>query len=105
MKITLTKQEAERNLETYFFHKLKEAPMQVFIEDMKPAREVASVPYSSTMVECLWIDSIPPTDTNPNYAAVKIGLIKLYRDLYHRLTGEQVSLVRAKNFIENHKAH
>ena len=105
MKIILTKQEAERNLETYFYHKLEEAPMQVFIEDMKPPREVDSVPYSSTMVECLWMDSVPPTDTNPNYAAVKVALIKLYRDLHHKLTGEQVSLLRAKNFIESHKSY
>lgn len=103
MKITLTKQEAERNLETYFYRKLEEAPMQVIIEDMKPVREIHSVTYSSVMVECLWMDSVPPTDTNPNYASVKVMLIKLYRDLHHRLTGEQVSLLRAKNFIESHK--
>jgi hypothetical protein len=103
MKITVTKQEAERTLETYFFHKLEEAPMSVHIEDMKPIREFASVTYSSVMVQCLWMDSVPPTDTNPNHAAVKITLIKLYRDLHHKLTGEEVSLLRAKNFIENHK--
>ena len=102
MKIILTKQEAERNLETYFYRKLEEAPMQVLIE-VQPVREIHSVTYSSVMVECLWMDSVPPTDTNPNYASVKIMLIKLYRDLHHRLTGEQVSLLRAKNFIESHK--
>jgi len=103
MKITVTKQEAERTLETYFFHKLEEAPMSVHIEDMEATHEVHSVTYMSTTVQNLWINCVPPTDTNANYASVKIALIKLYRDLHLRLTGAQVSLLTAKEFVESHK--
>jgi len=103
MKITVTKQEAERTLETHFFHKLEEAPLSVHIEDMEPIREVHSVTYMSTTVQNLWINCVPPTDTNANYASVKIALIKLYRDLHLRLTGAQVSLLTAKEFVESHK--
>ena len=103
MKIILTKQEAERNLETYLFHKLEEAPMQVLIEE--PIHEVHTVKYTSGMVQSLWIATVSPTDTYANFASIKITLIKLYRELHFKLTGENVSLLAAKNFIESHKAH
>jgi hypothetical protein len=103
MKITVTKQEAERTLETYFFHKLEEAPMSVHIEDMEPVREIHSVTYTSAMVQDLWTRCAPPTDTYAHYANMKVTLIKLYRDLHHKLTGYQVSLLEAKHFVESHK--
>jgi hypothetical protein len=102
MKITVNKQEAERLLAHYFFIRLDE-DVEVHIEDMKPIREVHSVTYMSTTVQNLWINCVPPTDTNANYASVKIALIKLYRDLHLRLTGAQVSLLTAKEFVESHK--
>jgi hypothetical protein len=103
MKITVTKQEAERALETHFFHKLEEAPLSVHIEDMEPIREIHSVTYTSDMVQALWTRCAPPTDTNAHYASMKVTLIKLYRDLHLRLTGAQVSLLTAKEFVESHK--
>jgi hypothetical protein len=103
MKITLDKQEAKRNLKAYFHHKLDEDQISVHIEDMEPVREIHSVTYTSDMVQELWTRCVPPTDTNANYASVKIALIKLYRDLHHKLTGYQVSLLEAKNFVESHK--
>jgi ribosomal protein L7/L12 len=105
MKITVTKQEAERTLETYFFHKLEEAPLSVHIEDMEPVQKIHSVTYTSEMVQSLWKYCVSPTDTYVNFAHIKITLIKVYRELHFRLTGENVSLLNAKNFIESHKAH
>jgi ribosomal protein L7/L12 len=105
MKITVTKQEAERALETHFFHKLEEAPLSVHIEDMEPIREVHAVTYTSMMVQDLWTRCAPATDTSEQYAAKKVTLIKLYRDLHCNLTGYQISLLEAKNFVESHKRH
>jgi len=33
---------------------------------------------------------------------MKVTLMKLYRDLHHKLTGYQVSLLEAKHFVESH---
>jgi hypothetical protein len=103
MKITVTKQEAERTLETYFFHKLEEAPMSVNIEDMEPIREVHTVTYTSLMVQDLWSDLMQPSDKDERLGPVKIRMIKLFMGLHHKLTGHTCSLINAKNFIESHK--
>jgi hypothetical protein len=105
MKITVSKQEAERALEVHFFHKMEEAPLSVHIEDMEPIREVHTITYSSMMVQDLWMGCVPATDTSEQYASKKVTLIKLYRDLHNKLTGYQISLLEAKNFVESHKRH
>jgi ribosomal protein L7/L12 len=101
MKITVTKQEAERNLKAYFHHKLDEDQISVEVSEI----EAHTANYTSGMVQSLWIATVSPTDTYANFAHIKITLIKVYRELHFRLTGENVSLLNAKNFIESHKAH
>jgi len=103
MKITLTKQEAERLLSHYFYLKLDEDIEHVQISDMEPVREIHAVTYTSEMVQELWGDFMAPTNVRPNLAPVKIALIKLFMGLHYKLTGTQCGLVTAKNFIESHK--
>jgi hypothetical protein len=105
MKITLNKQEAERMLTHYFNQRLDEHIEHVQISDMEPVREVHAVTYTSLMVQELWMEFMEPTNNEPNFAPVKIRLIKLYMGLYHKLTGRQCSLVEAKKFIEIHQTH
>ena len=103
MKITLTKQEAERLLSHYFYLKLDE-DVKVEISDMEPIREVHAVTYTSLMVQELWSDLMQPSDKDERLGPVKIRMMKLFMGLHLKLTGYPCNLINAKNFIESHKA-
>jgi hypothetical protein len=104
MKITVTKQEAERLLSHYFYLKLDEDIERIEISDMEPIREVHAVTYTSLMVQDLWSDLMQPSDKDERLGPVKIRMIKLFMGLHLKLTGYPCSLINAKNFIESHKA-
>ena len=104
MRISTNKQESERFLSYYFQQKLDE-DVKVEILAEEPVREVQAVTYTSLMVQQLWMEFMEPTNNEPNFAPVKIRLIKLYMGLYHKLTGRKCGLVEAKKFIEIHQTH
>lgn len=103
MKLDLTKQEAERALEHYYFLRLDEQ-MEVSI-DVPTETKTICVSYTSSMVQNLWIASVEPTDRHESYQPIKIALIKIYRNLHQQLTGAKVDLLAAKNFVEDHTRH
>lgn len=103
MKLELTKQEAERALEHYYFLRLDEQ-MEVSI-DVPTETKTICVSYTSSMVQNLWISSVEPVQTHKEYWPLKIALIKIYRNLHQQLTGAKVDLLAAKNFVEDHTRH
>jgi hypothetical protein len=96
VKITLTKQEAERNLETYFYHKLEEAFLSITISECSPL-------LTPQELDDLWRKNIRPVNDVPELKSAKIDLMKFYRDLHNQLTRTAPGLDQMKRFVETHK--